>query len=261
MPGFFGVAGIGGAGFVAAGGGGYPWDSIAAVNAAFIADAQYITLNGSDVSNWASQKGSFNLIQGTAADQPAWNATGCNGNGSLEGDGVSEHMTCDALATVASGDDTAFDICVLYKHLSGASGATESLWGFGNSADVDSRMYGHYDGSERWNIARRGDADAATSTVTTTQTYTNTTWHVGYVSYTGTAVSVWVDGAATSLAATALDKALCTLNRMTLMALRLNAAATFFGNVSIGGLWTATSNLIAADRQSIENWAKTRAGV
>jgi hypothetical protein len=44
-----------------------------------------ITLNGSDVAAWADQSGNgFNLVQATAAQQPAYNATGFNGRPTVD---------------------------------------------------------------------------------------------------------------------------------------------------------------------------------
>src|SRR5215469_9229577 len=58
-------------------------------------NAASITLNGSTVSQWNDQSGhGYNVVQGTAANQPTYNATGLNGypalvfNGSTNALGV-----------------------------------------------------------------------------------------------------------------------------------------------------------------------------
>lgn len=239
----------------------YPWDAIASVDAAFLADAAYITLNGSDVSAWAAQKGAFTLSQSTAADQPAWNATGCNGNGSVEGDGVSEHVICDALGAGASGDDTPFDLAILFKGNATGLAATQKLWMYGNSADVDSRMYLERGSSAgRYDVERRGDADVSTTAVNSAGTWDDTNWHVAYVSFAGTTVSMWMDGVLTINGA-ALNLQTCTLNRFTLFAARFNAGASLYGNFSASAVVRATANLSSTDRDSITNYLKTRGGI
>ena len=74
-----------------------------------------ITLNGADVSNWADQSGDGNdVLQGTAADQPLWNASDSNWNNnpSANFDGVSEFL---ASAAFASDQAQPFTVIFPYK--------------------------------------------------------------------------------------------------------------------------------------------------
>ena len=80
--------------------------------------AKGITLNGADVSLWADQSGNGNDVsQGTAADQPLWNASDADFNGqpSIEGDGVSESITA-VTGLLTAQPNTIF---MVYKRISG----------------------------------------------------------------------------------------------------------------------------------------------
>ena len=60
-----------------------------------------ITLNGSDVSAWADQVGSYDATQGSAPAQPVY---GSDAKGNyVESDGVAEILSADTLAAVFSG--------------------------------------------------------------------------------------------------------------------------------------------------------------
>ena len=66
-------------------------------------DAGSITLNGSTVSQWSDKSGNGrHQVQGTAAIQPNYNATGLNGRGTLTTTGT-QWMQASAFATSASG--------------------------------------------------------------------------------------------------------------------------------------------------------------
>ncbi len=94
-----------------------PWTPFAVGNPIVMLDAAMgITLNGADVSNWADQSGNGNdASQGTAADQPLFNASDADFNNqpSVEGDGVSEFLDS---ANFTQGDQTQPNtIFVVYK--------------------------------------------------------------------------------------------------------------------------------------------------
>lgn len=60
-----------------------------------------ITLNGSTVSAWADQSSNANTaIQGTAANQPAYNAAAINGNYELAFDGTNDHLAITPAAAL-----------------------------------------------------------------------------------------------------------------------------------------------------------------
>ena len=238
------------------------WDAMGDVHEAYIADSQYITLNGADVSTWTPQKGNVDLVMATAADQPLWNATGCNGFGSVEGDGTSEHLTGDGNGADASGNDTPFEVIILWKHNTGTITANRYHYAYGNSADSDSRHSSWYSTSSgRLEHNRRGDTDTVNVNAQTTQTYGDSDWHVFSAAFTGTTVTFTVDGASTSVTDAALDRAAMTSNRFTLMALRLNAAASGWNDISLSGVWLASAVLSSGDRDAIVAWAKSRAGI
>jgi hypothetical protein len=68
--------------------------------ALWIADAANVTLSGSDVATWIDLTGNANTIAQSGANKPIWEATGWNGNGSIQ---FSSSGTPDELAITAGG--------------------------------------------------------------------------------------------------------------------------------------------------------------
>ncbi len=69
------------------------------------ADSSTISLNGSTVSQWNDKSGnSFNVVQGTEGAQPSYNATGLNGKGSIEFDGVNDSLASEINIGITGND-------------------------------------------------------------------------------------------------------------------------------------------------------------
>jgi hypothetical protein len=84
-----------------------------------------VTLNGSDVSQWDDQSGNArHLTQGTAANQPLYNATDANWNGlaSITFNGTSDFLLCHAVApAIFQGTDKAWTIVTAVKRAAGGT--------------------------------------------------------------------------------------------------------------------------------------------
>jgi hypothetical protein len=86
--------------------------------AMYVADPEWITLNGSNVSGWADISGNGNhLTQGTASSQPAWEDEGWGSKGAIvmndSNDGL--YTTSASLVDFVEGEDTPFTILGLFQ--------------------------------------------------------------------------------------------------------------------------------------------------
>lgn len=61
-------------------------------------DSSTITLNGSNVSAWASKVNSWSLSQGTASNQPAYTTAGINGRNCVTFDGTNDGLSVASFA-------------------------------------------------------------------------------------------------------------------------------------------------------------------
>jgi hypothetical protein len=112
-----------------------------------------VTLNGGDVSQWDDQSGNArHLTQGTAANQPLYNASDANWNGlaSITFNGTSDFLLCHAVApAIFQGTDKAWTIVTAVKRAAGGTYrfllGSNDIAGGGNAQVVLSQKWNSVD--------------------------------------------------------------------------------------------------------------------
>ncbi len=186
------------------------------------------------VGEWPNVgSGGVNLTQATAGDRGTLKtaANGINSLSVVRFDGVSDFLAGDgANATPFSGDDVAHTLYCVFRLVNVAG--TYGFFGFGNSADADSLHYIRSDAATSYTVLRRDDAGSLNSRTGGTP---NTNAHVLSLVFTGTVVTVRLDGI--QLVSNTLNVGLTTLDRFTLGGLRRNAALEVPAPIDIGEFW------------------------
>ena len=204
--------------------------------------AQGITLNGSNAAGWADQSGNGNdVLQGTAADQPGWNATDGNLNGqpSVVADGVSEYLES---ALFADGDisqpNTIFGV-MKYKSLGG-----------GTPILIDGRdstaRHAMFHGATNFSLF------AGTSVVAVQTRDTNS--HVWAALFNQASTQSWLDGGTPASPATPGAQA---MGGITLFA---SDTATAWGNAKLAYVLIYNADLSDAAKNYIGNGLAVRFG-
>lgn len=205
-----------------------------------------VELNGSDVSKVPNllNPGTYDLVQGTASAQPAYEATGWNGvSPSMLGDGVAEYAMSNSLGPVFS-DSAAHWIAIAYQI---AASDTGDLWAGGNgSASSQFQRFTVRGGDYRgW---CRND-DTSTSFQDFSAAAPNGSRHVA-VYRQGSTVDLHLDGAADAGFGNSISGGTCTLDTFTVLAVN-NAGVSQYLNARIGAMWGGLGAISAADAVAI----------
>jgi Concanavalin A-like lectin/glucanases superfamily len=215
-----------------------------------------ITLNGSTVSAWDDQSGNGNnATQGTAANQPTYQATGYPGSkpGVLF-DGADDFLIADGMAAVLTGSDVPY---TAYLRASVVTNADESFFSAGNSASDDPVIMVNSQATGAVRLFRRNAVDGTTIDLVTTQTISTGNAHrIGDI-FTGTARTCRLDGAATSVNNTACDVPSFTVNQFTLGCLRRIATSGFL-NFKLAEIVIYNRALNASEQALLESYLAER---
>jgi len=218
-----------------------------------------VTLNGSDVAQINDQSGNARHLTADAGKQPAYSATAWNGaEPACDFDGVAEYAVANGVAVALSGTDVAFTAVMTVELLANANAKMLMAAARNNAAGNGSIRVNTGSASNALTVRHTDDA-AASDADTTTETL-GTTRHVISIVYTGTAVSVWFDGTATSLAATAQDVGASTLVRFGVGALVYGVAETAaaFCNMRLASLHIYNAALDDTNRAAVRTLQKLR---
>jgi len=221
-----------------------------------------VTLNGSNVSSWLGQKVGYDLAQGTAADQPAYDAADAvyNGQPSITGDGSSDWLTEVAGAgtlgaLLGRGDDTPSTLIATLRRES--TGAVTNAMGFAKSTDsANYKMRVSTPAGAGFNVFRR-----TTGSVVTSDAGTLTAACVLSVVFSGTTVSTWVNNTLVHNEE-ALDTTTMGTNpdRFALF-MDPDSVPGAYGNFSCAEIRAYTSALSTGNRQSEQVAMAAYAGV
>jgi hypothetical protein len=176
------------------------------------------------------------------------------------GDGTAAHLLLNALAQDFSGDDKPLSITILTQHLADVLTSADVFWAFGNAGNGNPRHNGNVTQNENYNSVRQGDTGSA-DTDTTSQTYSDTAWRVINWSFTGTAVTIRVNDALTSVNAASHNVVAATFDRHALMALISSGTASNWLDGKLSAVVYSTAVLSDANRTAITAALMARAGV
>ena len=178
-----------------------------------------VTLNGSDVVAIADQGPQSNdASQGTAANQPAFNASDSDfgGQPSISHTAAnSEYLAANGVAALIDGDDQPLAVCMSVGP--GSFMNAGSFWGAGNSAGTTPYIYKRWDTNSRF-VTNKHDGTTSTQATSTNGTVDGTGTHVYVVNSSGTATSHYEDGTDISNV-TAQDVTAVTFDRFAIGAL------------------------------------------
>lgn len=196
-------------------------------------DIENTTTIDTGVSVWAGVLGFANLVQATGGAQPARNATGWNGAlYSLDFDGSDDFMTADAIAGELDGADVPFTWAWAGQLLTaGANGDTQM--GITSGTDNDPRHVVNRPLGAAWQVVRVQDDGASPATQSGGTLDANR--HHFVLSFNGTAITLYVDGAK-AINGAAMDVGALTVTRFTVGCLRRITNASFT-DMRVGELW------------------------
>jgi hypothetical protein len=194
------------------------------------ARADLITLNGSNVSAWASRFGSLTASQATAGNQVPYSATGRNGKPALLPDGTAKFLNLDQLASWPSG--TQEEHVFAQAYYANAAGQSWRVLLAHGSASNASRQVLKRDNTELGGV---------TTGVSGTDTFPGTTWiNVDKI------VSGWIGAAGTEVFTNGNE----TLARSFSINTGSNTRGYIFQFWSLNGWWNgACQDLIAYNRK------------
>ena len=159
--------------------------------------SEFVIKNGGNlVSQWTDRSGEGNhATQTVATNKPLWVDAQINGYPSIRHDGIDNFLSIDSLATILDGNDTPFTWFGVFKLLGGL-GDADALWGVGLSSSsipfMDFITYDYGDGT-KYHLRRRDEGGAALLRASG-GTPDTTAWHYAILTFSGTTVSLWVDG-------------------------------------------------------------------
>jgi hypothetical protein len=214
----------------------YPWLSDPAVTNAWIADPFWVG-SGSTLTTWTAAKGGIDwsgVASPTLAD--TWGARGfrkvtCNG--------TTQYMTANSLAAGVTGNDLPWSMCLAFKFETAAT--NKVVFAF---SDTSNTLRYHIlqtttSTGTKYSIFRNDGTTTVNAIVTTPAVDTST--HVMTILFTGTAVTIRLDGVTTSVNAASHNVGSVTLTKATLGAF-VGASAVSFVNASFRAMAYGTSS-------------------
>ncbi len=218
----------------------------------YAADA--IALNDGDpVGTWEDSSVNNNdATQATAANKPTYKTNILNGLPVVRFDGTNDYLAANGLGTLISGADKPFTVVILFR---AASGADVYSWGNSGNTVPFLTMRISSDKPTSW---KRDDAGSGTQKIPTDGA--STTYRIVSHRHTGTAVSLYVNGVATSVLATADDLGTTTTNIFTLGAFGRTTFSGFM-NGDIAEAIIYNRALTDSERRQLERYLGAKWGI
>lgn len=246
---------------------GYAWDGNTNVAAMWIADAEHITLAGSDVASWTTQQAytsggtptTYTLAQGDTGEDPEWESSGMNGQGSVLFDGAAEHLICtDAdFVDLVTGNDVEMTAVLLCNVLSSSNGEHWYIW----ASDSNSNGYiRHIDVAGNYSLYRSDDG--GTTSARGYQAIDTGANHVQTYRYEGINGRFYLDDVEDGSSPQNLNVgSINNPNTFTMGAqIRGSTTPNGFAHIRVAA-WAVVRNDDTTAIQQIEDWMLTRGGI
>jgi len=175
------------------------------------------------VTDLADKSGRARHAIEVAASGPTLDATGWNGMPSMVYS--NDYLTADGVAADLTGADKAFTLFMLIEWMS--IGGNDYVVSLGNSANNVPFQVLHSNAATPRKWTARKDDNAAASVVNASDASVATAKKLITWQHTGTAESIWVNQAATSVAGTASNVGAMTIDQLTFGALRRIAVSNY----------------------------------
>lgn len=212
------------------------------------AAAAHIGANSGFITTIYDQIGSGDLTQATAANQPAYLASGINSLPTADHDGSNHFTQANGVAASFSGDDLPLTALVVAE--ADDITAVRHLFTFRNSTTVNRAFVFRNSDAGEWAATRRGDADG--SFVSVTGAGADLDPHVQTWWFTGTALSMEED-TTLIIDAEALDTGSMTVNTFNLGATKADGVPTNFWDGKISEIVLFDESLADTPRDALRD--------
>lgn len=234
-----------------------PPNAIAGLLAWWKSDAG-ITLVSGAVDSWADQSGNSHTASAAAStNRPAY-STVINGKTVLTFDGSSDYLTANALATHLNGNDTPFTVMFSAKPTTTSPATNMILFAPGQSTSVN---YFHIVGyrTTGYIISQRRAVNSGDQVIVdSSPTSYTTTMAVVSMVFTGTAVSIYINGTVVvNNVAMNVGSMASNFNRVGIGALVRSAVENYFSG-DLGEVIVYNSAISTTDRSAVEFYLKSR---
>jgi hypothetical protein len=212
--------------------------------------------NGDVIGGWVDKSGNgYAVTQGTTANKPTMTVNSINGIAAPVFDG-GDYLTNGPLGALFSGSDVPFTVAAVFKQNSVA--ASQYMWAFGNSGNDlpfhASRLY--QTGSLKY-MSYRSDNTGATATPSGGTN--DISPHVGYLVFTGTTVSIVIDGTAV-VSGAASDVGALTVNQFAMGGLLRTSFSLGF-NGPIGELVVINRAITSVEAGQLNRYMGSQWGI
>lgn len=236
---------------------GSPWTPVdlgASLKGFYLASADKTIATG--VSQWTDLSGNNNhLTQATPANQPAWSATSFNGRPGITFDGLAHYLKSNAIGALFAGNDTPVSIILAMQYASLAN--DKYLWSFGSST-LDTHFFTAARSAATKTVIYRAEPGSSATAISTETQDTNR--HVWSYVFPGTTISVFMDGAATSISTAFMNTGNELFDQFSLGCL-LRTIPEAYNSFIISGLIIYQGAISTQDRLNAENYLKNVCGV
>lgn len=212
------------------------------------------TVDTNPVGGWRNKAtgSSVHAIQATAGLRPILKTAIINGLNVVRFDGTDDRLTMDGLASLFSGTDQPFSMVMVAKKIGNVGNGT--YFSFSRSSSVTPLHLLRTNTTVSYGSVRRDDANTLSNLTAGTP---DTTAHVLAWVFTGTAVTLHIDG--TSTIGAAQDVGAMTVDQVDIGAVH-SITASDFANMDVGEVILASTALSDADRIFLQGYLKTRWG-
>jgi len=219
-----------------------------------------VTLNGgADVAQINDQSGNARHLTADAGKQPAYSATGWNGaEPACDFDGAAEFMRANGVGVALAGTDVPFTLVITLQMLAQATGKYVVGCSAAN-AGANGRHYIQTGSATNAIQSRRTDDAAANDADTTTETL-GVGRHIVSMVFTGTAITIYLDGTVTTVSAAVCNVGLMSTARFGLAALIYGIAETVTGyaNMRVASCHVYNAALDDTNRAAVRTLQKLR---